>query len=126
MPKLDIEDRVLETSTTTGTGAYALAGAVAGFRTFGSAVVNGDALQYYAEAVDASGVPTGDWEVGRGVWATGGNLSRLRIFSSSNAGAAVNWAAGTKRIGLTMLSNNFRGLTPGQRLAAQPGNYLGP
>ena len=33
-----LADRVLETTTTTGTGAYALAGAVAGHRTFLSGV----------------------------------------------------------------------------------------
>ena len=35
-----LNDRVKETSTTTGTGAIALGGAVAGFETFGSGIGN--------------------------------------------------------------------------------------
>ena len=38
---LVIHDRVRETSTTTGTGNFTLAGAVQGFETFSSAIGNG-------------------------------------------------------------------------------------
>ena len=42
-----LNDRVKETSTTTGTGNIALGGAVAGFETFGSGIGNGN-VTYYA------------------------------------------------------------------------------
>ena len=95
-------DRVLETSTTTGTGTYTLAGAMAGFRAASAACANGDTAYYYAEDVDVNGVPTGGYEIGIGTWATGNTLARTTIHTSSNANAAVSWAAGTRRISLSL------------------------
>ena len=43
---LVINDRVKETSTTTGTGAMALGGAVTGFETFGSGIGNSNTTYY--------------------------------------------------------------------------------
>lgn len=94
-------DRVQETSTTTGTGTYTLAGAVTGFQSF-AAVGNTKSCTYCAQEVDANGVPSGGWEVGIGTYTSSGTtLSRDTILASSNANAAVNWAAGTRRIFLT-------------------------
>ena len=39
-------DRVQETTTTTGTGTVTLAGAVSGYRTFTSALADGDRVRY--------------------------------------------------------------------------------
>ena len=47
-------DRVLETSTTTSTGTYTLAGAVTGFQAF-SVVGNATSCYYCAYEVDANG-----------------------------------------------------------------------
>lgn len=92
-------DRVLETTTTTGTGAITLAGAITGYRTFTSVFADQDQVFYGLEAVDAGGVPTGDWEVGSGTFtASGTTISRDVILASSNAGAVVTLAAGTKRV----------------------------
>lgn len=87
-------DRVKETSTTTGTGSYSLAGAVSGFRAFSSVCANTDTVYYAA-------VGGTDWEVGLGTWATGNTLARTTILASSNAGAAVDWIAGTREVFLT-------------------------
>jgi len=84
-------DRVQETSTTTGTGTLTLAGAVAGFRTFTSAIDTGGLVRYVIE--DGT-----DWEVGEGTLATSSTLTRDTVFSSSNAGALVSFAAGTKNV----------------------------
>ena len=43
---LEIHDRVKETTTTTGTGTYTLAGAVTGFETFTANLDNGDTTYY--------------------------------------------------------------------------------
>lgn len=84
-------DRVRETSTTTGTGTYTLAGAVAGNQSF-AAIGNGIKCFYCAE----NGV---DWEVGIGTYTAAGTLlARTQIIASSNANAAVNWAAGTRNV----------------------------
>lgn len=98
------ELRVLETTTTTGTGAKTLAGAVTGYRTFGSVMATNDVCWYYCEAVDASGNATGDYEAGLGTYnSTGPTLTNTTVLRSSNADAAVNFAAGTKRVGLTLV-----------------------
>ena len=95
-------DRVQETTTTTGTGTLTLAGAVAGYRTFGSVCATGDTAYYYISAVNSSGVPTGDWETGLGTWTTGGNFARTTVHASSNAGSVVTLAAGTKYVSLSL------------------------
>lgn len=94
-----VNDRVEETTTTTGTGAVTLAGAVAGNQTFTAGFSDGDSVYYTIEAVDGNGVPTGDWEVGIGTFtASGTTLSRDTILASSNSGNAVSLSAGTKRV----------------------------
>lgn len=92
-------DRVKETATTTGTGNFTLAGAVAGFISFNSAFGTTSVKFAYAiEAVDANGVPTGDWEVGEGHLSASTTLVRDVVRASSNAGAAVNFSSGTKNV----------------------------
>lgn len=106
------DDRVLETSTTTGTGALTLAGAVTGYKTFasakrdnGTAIQVGDVVPYYIEAVDANGVPTGAYESGIGTYSAAATLTRTTVLRSSNSDAAVSFAAGTKYVGLGLLGS---------------------
>lgn len=88
-----LADRVRETTTTTGTGSVTLAGAVTGFQTF-AAIGNGN-VTYYTIA----GQGTSEWEVGIGTYtASGTTLSRDTVLASSNAGALVNFSAGTKDV----------------------------
>jgi len=95
-----IFDRTKETSTTTDTGTYTLAGAVTGFRSF-SVVGNGNTCFYCAE----NGV---DWEVGVGTYTLSGTtLARTTILASSNGGAAVSWAAGTRNVFITAPADWF-------------------
>lgn len=94
-------DRALETSTTTGVGIYTLAGAVVGHQSL-AAIGNANTCFYVAFEVDGGGVPSGGWENGIGTWATGGTLARTTILASSNANAAVSWAAGTRRIAVVL------------------------
>lgn len=94
-------NRVKEVSTTTGTGSFTLSGAVTAYQTFASWMADGDFCRYLAAAVDGSGNPTGDWEIGLGTLSAGGTvLSRDTIDDSTNAGAKVSFAAGTKHIEL--------------------------
>lgn len=95
-------DRVVETSTTTGTGTFTLAGAVTGFQAW-SVVGNANTAHYVIEAIDAGGVPTGDWETGIGTYTSSGTtLARTTVLASSNGGSLVNFGAGTKRVILTL------------------------
>ena len=93
-------DRVLETATTTGTGDITLAGAVTGYRTFNNAIGTQVLTDYCIVAVDGSGVPTGEWEVGEGYLSGAATLVRSVLLSSST-GSAVSFAAGTKRVFIT-------------------------
>lgn len=86
-----LKDRVFETSTTTGTGTYTLAGAKDGYQAF-SAIGDGNTTYYVA--TDGT-----DWETGQGVYtASGTTLTRATILSSSNSGSAVSWGAGEKDV----------------------------
>ena len=90
---LVVKDRVNETSTTTGTGTFTLAGAVTGFQTF-SAIGNGNTTYYTIVLQGGS-----EWEVGLGTYTSSGTtLSRDTILSSSNSNNAVNFSAGTKNV----------------------------
>lgn len=95
-------DRVMETSTTTGTGDITLAGAVAGYRTFTAVESINVFFDYCIEAVDANGVPTGSFEVGEGYLSSATVMVRSTVGSSSNANALVSFAAGTKRVFITI------------------------
>lgn len=87
-------DRILETSTTTGTGAFTLAGAVSGYRAFSAipGIASSDTVFYCIEHQTAN-----EWEVGIGTWTTG-TMTRTTVLRSSNADAAVNFSAGTKNV----------------------------
>ena len=93
---LVVKDRVKETTTTTGTGTLTLAGAANGFQAFS---VLGDGSTTYYAIYDTA---TGGWEVGLGTYTLSGTtLARTTVLSSSNAGAAVNWSAGSKDVFVT-------------------------
>lgn len=96
-----VADRIKETTTTTGTGTIDLAGAVTGFRTFNDVMATGDTC-YYA-IVGRAGIAS-EWEVGLGTFtdATPDTLARTAIRASSNAGAAVDFSAGTKDVFITL------------------------
>ena len=92
---LEIHDRVKETTTTTGTGTYTLAGAVTGFETFTANLDNSDTT-YYA-CTDNT-----DFEIGIGTFTSSGTtLARTTILASSNSNNAVNWSSGTRTIFMT-------------------------
>lgn len=101
-------DRVLETSTTTGTGALTLAGAITGFQAFSAVMTSpSDTCYYSIWAVDAGGTPTGEWETGLGTYSASNTLTRTTVLDSSNSGSAVNFSAGTKRVTLSQVAQNI-------------------
>ena len=87
-----LNDRVKESSSTTGTGTFTLGGAVTGFETF-SAGIGGGNTTYYC--IFENG--TNNFEVGFGTLNGGAStLARTNIISSSNSDAAVNFAGATE------------------------------
>ena len=91
-----INDRVKETSTTSGTGTFTLDGAVTGFETFSSAIVNGNTTYYTIHTQNGAQFEVGIGTVGAGT------LARDTVISSSNSDAAVDFTAGTKDVFCTM------------------------
>ena len=94
-----LNDRVKETTTTTGTGTINLGGAATGFETFVAGIGNSN-VTYYCIA----GQGTAEFEVGIGTVtdASPDTLSRTTILSSSNSDSAVNFSAGTKDVFCTL------------------------
>ena len=94
---LVLNDRVKETTTTTGTGTVNLSGAATGFETFVAGVGNSNTT-YYCITAGA------EFEVGLGTVtdATPDTLSRTTILSSSNSDSAVDFSAGTKDVFCTL------------------------
>ena len=91
-----INDRVKETSTTTGLGTFTLDGAVIGFETFSSAIGNASLTYYTIHTQNAAQFEVGIGTVGAGT------LARTSVISSSNSDAAVDFSAGTKDVFCTM------------------------
>ena len=101
MAQLILNDRVKETTTTTGTGTVNLAGAVEGFETFVVGVGNGKETFYSIFAGT-------EFEVGRGTVtdASPDTLSRTTVISSSNSDSLVDFSAGEKiRCGPLMIND---------------------
>ena len=96
---LVINDRVKETSTTTGTGTLNLAGAETGYEGFVAGIGTGNQTYYAIELNSA-----GEWEVGIGTVTSGSpdTLSRTTVISSSNSDSLVNFSAGTKNVFCTL------------------------
>ena len=94
---LVLNDRVRETTTSTGTGTINLAGATNGFEGFVTGIGTTNTTYY---AISVSG---GDWEVGLGTVtdASPDTLSRA-VISSSNSDNLVNFSAGTKDVFCTL------------------------
>ena len=113
---LVVNDRVKETTTTTGTGDITFAGAATGFETFASGIGNSNTT-YYAIALKGGS----ECEVGLGTLsADSSTMARTTIISSSNSDNAVNFSAGTKDVFCTLpasktpildASGNLAGLT---------------
>jgi hypothetical protein len=94
-------DRVLDTSTSTGTGAFVVSGTpAAGYRTFSAVLSTGDTCYYSIQ-----GQTTSEWEVGLGTYSSANTITRTTVYSSSNSGSAVTFSAGTKNIFLTAVAS---------------------
>jgi len=96
---LVLNDRVKETTTTTGTGTINLGGAQTNFETFVAGIGDGNTT-YYAIVHRSSA----EFEIGLGTLtdASPDTLARTTIISSSNSDSAVNFSAGTKDVFCTM------------------------
>jgi len=90
-----LNDRVKQTSTSTGTGTINLTGTEVGFETFVAGIGDTNST-FYCISHDG----TADFEVGIGTVTDAGTdtLSRTTIISSSNSDNLVDFQAGTKTV----------------------------
>src|SRR5512139_2781267 len=102
-------DWTLEASATTGTGDYLLAGAVAPWIRFAAAgIADNDTI--HLTVFDSNGKEEGLYTYHSGA----NSFSRTTIYRSTNGGAAVNRAAGTRYITCSALGDALQDfLTPG-------------
>jgi len=97
---LVINNRVRELTSTTGTGAVTLGGAVGGFQTFAAGIGN-DNTTYYAISINSES----EWEVGLGTLnSDSSTLTRTTVLESSNSDSAVDFSAGSKEVFCTLPS----------------------
>lgn len=105
-------DRILETSMTLGTGNITLAGTSIGYRTFASVAADTDTFDYVIEGVDpATGLLSGEWEVGLGAYSAPSVLVRTTVYASSAAGAKVNFSSGPKRVYTSLAAKRLLGVS---------------
>ena len=97
---LVINNRVRETTSTEGTGAVTLGGAVGGFQSFSAGIGNSNTT-YYAISLNTAN----EWEVGLGTLnGDSSTLTRTTVLESSNSDSAVDFSAGTKEVFCTLPS----------------------
>jgi len=95
---LVINNRVRETTSTTGVGAVTLGGAVDGFQTFAAGIGNSNTT-YYAISINSEN----EWEVGLGTLnGDSSTLTRTTVLESSNSDSAVDFSAGSKEVFCTL------------------------
>ena len=108
-------DRVKDNTTTTGTGALTLAGTPpTGYVSFATAFGSSGAINVGYGIDDGAG----NWEIGKGTFNGTTGLTRDTVRSSSNAGALVNFGAGTKTVYVTASSEIIDNANLGQQYVA--------
>ena len=97
---LVINDRVRETSTTSGTGTLNLAGAVTGFRTFVDGIGNSNTTYY---AIFEEGTNLFEIGIGTVTDATPDTLARDTVLSNSSGNTSkITFSGGTLSVFCTM------------------------
>jgi len=91
-------DRVKETTSTTGTGTVTLNGAVTGFQSFALGIGTTNST-YYSITLD------NQWEVGIGTLSTSTTFTRDTVITSSSSNTLVDFLAGEKSIFCTLPSS---------------------
>lgn len=97
------EDRVRDTSSSTGTGNLTLDGTPpTGAQSFNAAHGTNKSFYY---AIQGQG--SAEWETGVGYLSASTTLVRDRVTASSNSNAAVNFSAGTKDVFCDAVAEQF-------------------
>lgn len=95
-----VNDRVKESSSTTGTGAFTLSGAASNYLTFNVGVGVGSHTWYCINNLGAN-----EWEVGFGQLTGATTLTRVYVTAGTSGTSLVNFSAGTKEVFVTQPSD---------------------
>jgi hypothetical protein len=94
-------DRVRDTSTSTGTGAFVVSGtAPTAFRTFSAVLSTNDTFYYAIQHQTAN-----EWEIGLGTYSSANTITRTTVYASSAGGSAVTFSSGTKDVFITLAAD---------------------
>ena len=95
---IQLNDRVKETSATSGIIPIVLTGAPVGYQTVASSITSSNTFPYVVELVGGA-----EWEIGIGTYVSGNNsIIRTQILNSSNSGNIVNFSSGAKNVFVTI------------------------
>lgn len=109
-----IEDRICETITATGSGPFAVNGAVLGCKPFNSVCSVGDTFYGTIEAIDANGQPNGKWVTATMTYSAANQISVTTVHRSSEAADAMpNFDVGTKRVFLDLIAYQVKLIAAG-------------
>lgn len=112
-------DRVRDTSTTAGSGSFSVSGtAPTGYRTFSAVLSVNDTFYYSIQHQTLN-----EWEVGLGTYSSANTFARTTVYSSSNAGSAVTFSAGTKDVFITMAASRTPQLDASGNVTPATGTY---
>jgi hypothetical protein len=96
---MNYKNNVLVTTTTTGESTLTQGSAVDGFAAPGAGD-DGKTFTIMIKAVDASGIPTGAWELCQSVYTHSGTTWSRGTLIESSTGSRIDFASGTKHIGI--------------------------
>jgi hypothetical protein len=112
-----IADRIQETTTTAGTGAVTLAGAVTGYQSFATGFGSDSKTVQYL-------IVNGSlWEVGKGTFNGTTGLTRDTVRSSSSAGSLIT-LSGTSNVFCTASAELLDNANVGMQLAFRTGYQM--
>lgn len=100
---ISYKDNIQVTSTTTGTGTLTQSAAVTGFAA-PAAGDDGKTFTIMVKLVDASGIPTGEWELCESVYTHSGTTWSRGTLLDSSTGSRVPFSSGTKHIAVVFAS----------------------
>ena len=99
-------DRVRDTSTTTGTGPFAVSGtAPTANQTFSAVCAVGDVFNGVIASQSAN-----EWVSGLLTYSAANQITVTQVYESSNAGSAVTFTAGIKDVWIDLPASRFAAL----------------
>lgn len=116
---MKLADRIKDTTTTTGTGAFTLANsAPTGYRTLATGLGSGACRVRYVAELGS------EWEVGEGTFNGTTGLTRDKVIASSNSNALVSFSTSGASIFVTASSMDLKAGSIGRTIGVNRTTHL--